>query len=477
MAQDLQAFPAGFLFGAATASYQIEGAFDEDGRGPSIWDTFAKTPGRVLNAETGDIADDHYHRYVEDVQHMADLGLGAYRFSFAWPRIQPDGKGEFNREGVAFYHRLLDELDKHGIKKLATLYHWDLPQTLEDEGGWPVRATAYHFEKYARFMAEEFGDRIDVWTTLNEPWCAAFLGYSSGAHAPGRSEPAASLAAAHHLNLAHGLAGRAIRSRIPGAQICIALNTHVPRPWDPTNPKDVDAARQIDALANRVFIDPLIKGEYPADLLQDTADVTDWAFVLEGDLDICRGPLDIVGVNYYSSHMVRFNDSIREWSAADGHKKSAFSCWPGADNCEFMPLVGPKTSMTWNIDPSAFTAHLIRMQRDTGLPLMVTENGAAFEDVVGEDGRVHDAERIAYLHGHLAAVLDAIAQGVNVQGYMVWSLLDNFEWGYGFERRFGMIRVDYTTLARIWKDSAYWYQQTIAMGALQPTTIVDGLVH
>ena len=461
-------FPDGFLFGAATASYQVEGAVAEGGRGPSIWDTRAHTPGMIRDGDVGDITDDHFHRYAEDVAAMAEIGLTAYRFSMAWPRIQPAGSGPFNEEGFAFYHRLLDELEKHGIEPLVTLYHWDLPQPLEDAGGWPNRDTAYAFEAYARRTATEFKDRVKHWTTLNEPWCTAFLGYSQGSHAPSRVEPAASLAAAHHLNLAHGLAARAIREAAPGATVSIVLNTHVPRPWDPSNPADVDASRRIDALANRIFMDPLVTGTYPADLIHDTRELTDWSFVRDGDLEAVRGSIDLVGVNYYSSHVVRFNADLELGDGVDGHSVAPGTAWPGSPHVEFMRPFGPLTTMGWNQDASAFHAFLLRAHRDMGLPIVVTENGASFDDVVAPDGRVHDADRVRYLHDHFEAVLKAIEDGVDVRGYMVWSFMDNFEWSHGFSKRFGLLRVDFDSLVRTWKDSAYWYQETIRTRRLTP---------
>jgi beta-glucosidase len=468
MTSALRTFPDGFLFGASTASYQIEGAVAEDGRGPSIWDTRAHTPGLIRDGETGDVTDDHYHRYADDVAAMAKLGLKAYRFSIAWPRIQPTGGGPFNEAGFAFYHRLLDELDKHGIEPLVTLYHWDLPQPLEDAGGWPNRDTAYAFEAYARRTIEEFKDRVTFWTTLNEPWCSAFLGYSQGSHAPSRTEPAASLAAAHHLNLAHGLASRAIKEVAPDATVSLVLNAHIPRPWDPSNAADVDASRRIDALANRVFIDPLAKGAYPEDLIDDTRSLTDWSFVRDGDLDIIRDTIDVIGVNYYSSHVVRHHPGAVGMPGADGHGAGAGTAFPGADMVEFVRPFGPLTTMGWNQDASAFHGHLLRIHRDLGLPIVVTENGAAFVDEVAPDGRIHDADRVRYLHDHFEAALLAIDEGADVRGYMVWSLMDNFEWSYGFTQRFGLFRVDYDTLRRTWKDSAYWYQETIRTRALTP---------
>ena len=461
-------FPPSFLFGASTASYQIEGATKEDGRLPSIWDTRAATPGLIHNGDTGDVADDHYHRYVDDIAAMAELGMTAYRFSIAWPRIQPTGTGDFNEGGFAFYHRLLDELEKHRILPIVTLYHWDLPQALEDAGGWPKRETAYHFETYARRTVEEFKERVKRWTTLNEPWCSAFLGYAAGSHAPSRAEPAASLAAAHHLNLAHGLGYRAIKEIIPDAEVSLVNNCHVPRPWNWANPGDVDACRQIDALANRIFTDPFVHGRYPEDLLEDTTSLTDWSFVQPGDLEIMKDAIDLFGVNYYSSHIVRHVDDPASKSANDGHSAGTGSAWPGADHVEFMPTMGPRTTMGWNQDWSAFRGHLVRMARETGKPLMVTENGASFDDVVDADGRIHDTARVQYLHDHFGAVLDAIADGVDVRGYMIWSFMDNFEWSYGFSKRFGLMRVDYDTLKRTWKDSAYWYQETIRTRQVAP---------
>jgi beta-glucosidase len=469
-------FPADFLFGAATASYQVEGAVHEGGRGTSIWDTFSHTPGRTWNGDTGDVACDHYNRFVEDVAAMAAVGLTAYRFSLAWPRIQPDGSGAFNQGGFDFYHRLLDELDKHGIEPIVTLYHWDLPQALEDAGGWPERATADRFAAYARRTAEEFKDRVTYWTTFNEPWCTAFLGYGSGAHAPGRSEPAASLAAAHHLNLAHGLAYRAIKDVHPEATVGIVLNAHVPRPWNVADPRDVAAARKIDALANRIFMDPYTHGSYPHDLLEFTSDLTDWSFVRDGDLDVIRGTLDVLGVNYYSSHSVRFNDRPHLGSGEDGHRMTVHSCWPGADDVEFMPLTGTRTTMGWNVDPSAFHAHLLRMQRDMGLPMIVTENGASWPDEVEDDGRIRDVDRYTYLHDHLEALAKAREEGADIRGYMAWSFMDNFEWAYGYSKRFGMMRVDYDTQHRTWKDSAYWYRETIRTRQLTPLGAMEGLV-
>ncbi|MFI7550112.1 GH1 family beta-glucosidase [Micromonospora sediminimaris] len=452
-------FPEGFVWGSATAAYQIEGAAKEDGRGPSIWDTYSHTPGRTLNGDTGDVAADHYHRWADDLDQVAALGLGAYRFSIAWPRVQPGGSGALNQAGVDFYSRLVDRLLELGIRPVATLYHWDLPQELEDAGGWPARDTAARFADYAEKIVGSLGDRVHTWTTFNEPWCSAYLGYASGVHAPGRTEPAAALAAVHHLNLAHGLAGRVIRDLAPAAQLSVTLNLHVIRPAS-GSAADADAARRIDALANRAFLGPMLDGAYPADLLADTAAVTDWSFVRDGDEATAAVPLDVLGVNYYSTTLVRAWDGVSPKSDSDGHGRSAHSAWVGSEQVEFLPQPGPYTAMGWNIEPAGLTGLLLRLHREyPDQPLMITENGAAFDDVVSPDGTIHDDRRIDYLHRHIAATHDAMAAGAAVRGYFVWSLLDNFEWAYGYDRRFGIIRVDYETQQRTWKDSAHWYRR------------------
>lgn len=468
-------FPADFLWGSATASYQIEGAATEGGRGPSIWDTFCATPGAVLNGDTGAVADDHYHRVAEDVAIMSALGLQAYRFSISWSRVQPTGSGEWNEEGIAFYSDLVDRLVAAGIRPVVTLYHWDLPQALEDAGGWTDRQTAYLFADYARTMAEVLGDRVTVWTTLNEPWCTAYLGYASGVHAPGRREQAASLAAVHHLNLAHGLAARAVRDVLgQDTQVSITLNLHVTRAAS-DSPEDVAALARIDTVANEVFLQPLLEGRYPEPVFAQTAHLTDWSFVQDGDLEIIRQPLDLLGVNYYSTGRVR---RLRgEPAVGDGtpgmhgHKSSEVSPWVGCEDVEWLPLPGPHTAMGWNIEPDGLTELLVGLhQRYPGLPMAVTENGAAFPDEVAPDGRVHDADRVAYLHDHIDAVGEAMDRGVDLRGYFVWSLLDNFEWAYGYDRRFGIVRVDYDTLDRIWKDSAHWYRELIRTRTIPPAS-------
>ena len=458
----VRTFPPEFLWGAATASYQIEGGVAEGGRGPSIWDTFSHTPGRVVNGDTGDVAADHFHRWRSDIELMKDLGLQAYRFSVSWSRVQPGGSGAFNAEGVDFYARIVDALRESGIAPVLTLYHWDLPDELEQAGGWPNRDTAHRFADYASHLARQLGDRVEIWTTLNEPWCAAYLGYASGVHAPGRTEPAAALAAVHHLNLGHGLAGRAVRAELGDeAQVSVTLNLHVARPADPDSAADREAVRRIDAVGNRAFLGPMLDGAYPDDLIADTAPITDWSFVRDGDTATARVPLSCLGVNYYKPDLVRHYDGIGPKDMADGHMHGA-SPWVGADDVDFVAQPGPYTSMGWNIDPSGLTELLLSLAgRYPDLPLMITENGAALPDPVGDDGLVHDADRIDYLRGHIDAVGEALDTGADVRGYFVWSLLDNFEWAHGYDKRFGVIRVDYDTLVRTLKDSARWYADLV----------------
>ncbi|MER8043532.1 GH1 family beta-glucosidase [Streptomyces sp. NPDC094032] len=449
-------FPAGFRWGSATAAYQVEGAAAEDGRTPSIWDTFSRTPGKVRNGDTGDTATDHYHRSREDVALMKELGLTDYRFSLSWSRVLPGGRGPVSQKGLDFYRRLADELLDAGIRPVATLYHWDLPQELEDAGGWPERETAERFAEYAGRAAEALGDRIGTWTTLNEPWCAAFLGYGSGEHAPGRADDRAALRAAHHLNLAHGLGVRALRAVLPAsAEVSLTLNPHALRPHTDT-PEDRDAVRRIDAVGNRIFLDPVFHGRLPADLVADTAAVTDWSFVHDGDLDTIASPIDSLGVNYYSPAVVAAGSSATP------------SPWPGAaGHVRFVPLPGPRTAMDWPVDADGLYELLVRLRDELpGVPLLITENGAAYDDYADPEGGVHDPERVAYLGAHLAAARRALADGVDLRGYFVWSLLDNFEWAHGYGRRFGIVHVDFPTGRRTPKDSFRWYGEVIARNGL-----------
>ncbi|WP_055525988.1 GH1 family beta-glucosidase [Streptomyces graminilatus] len=462
-------FPPAFLWGAATSAYQIEGAVREDGRTPSIWDTFSHTPGKTADGDHGDIAVDHFHRYRDDVRMMADLGLTAYRFSVSWSRVQPTGRGPAVQRGLDFYRRLVDELLEHNIKPSLTLYHWDLPQELEDAGGWPERETALRFAEYAQIMGAALGDRVEQWTTLNEPWCSAFLGYASGVHAPGRTEPLASLRAAHHLNLAHGLGTSALRAAMPARNtVSVSLNSSVVRPLS-QSPEDLAAVRKIDDLANGVFHGPMLHGAYPESLFAATASVTDWSYVLDGDLALINQPLDALGLNYYTPALVSAAAEKPSGPRADGHGASDFSPWPGAEDVLFHQSPGERTEMGWSIDPTGLHDLIMRYTREApGLPIYITENGAAYDDKPESDGSVHDPERIAYLHSHLRAVRRAIAEGADVRGYYLWSLMDNFEWAYGYGKRFGAVYVDYATLTRTPKSSALWYSRAARTGALPP---------
>lgn len=447
---DTAEFPTGFVWGVATASYQIEGAVTAGGRQPSIWDTFSRKPGAMHNGDNGDVADDHYHRYREDVALLADLGVTHYRFSLAWPRLQPDGKGAINAEGLDFYARLVDELLGHGIAPWVTLYHWDLPQALEDAGGWPVRDTAARFAEYAALTHEKLHDRIRHWTTLNEPWCSAFLGYAAGAHAPGRTEPAAALAAAHHLLLGHGWAVTAMREQDPGSQLGITVNLSLVSPAT-GDPADVEAARRVDAVSNRIFLDPLLRGRYPDDVRADVAAVSDFGFVRSGDEAVIAVPLDFLGVNYYFRAVVQANAGA---PVDDPHARA----WVGSTDVQPVRTGLPTTAMGWEIDPSGLYDVLTWVHRDYGpVPIYVTENGAAFDDTVSGDGTIPDHDRIAFLDSHFRATLGAIADGADIRGYFVWSLLDNLEWAYGYSKRFGLIHVDYATQTRTPKDSARWF--------------------
>ena len=462
-AGDPMRFPEGFAWGTATASYQIEGAVTEGGRSTSIWDTFCRVPGAVQNGETGDIADDHYHRWPEDLDLMAELGVGWYRFSLAWPRLQPDGRGDLNPNGVDFYARLVDGMLERGIQPWVTLYHWDLPQVLEDAGGWPERDTALRFADYAQRVHDRLRDRIRCWTTLNEPWCSSMLGYAAGIHAPGRKDPAAAIRAVHHLLLGHGLAVQAMRARAPELTYGITLNLH---PYFPASDAeaDLDATRRVDGIANRLFLDPLLRGSYPSDVVADLRTVSGFDHVRDGDLATMAQPLDALGVNYYTRGMVQ--------ASGRGPNPAAVTPLPGADDVEVVRRGLPVTEMGWEVDPDGLHEILTRVWRDYGpLPLYVTENGAAFADQPSSADTVDDPDRISYLDRHFRAAHRALADGVDLRGYFVWSLMDNFEWAFGYSKRFGLIYVDYATLRRIPKSSAHWYRRVIQQGlpAAAPT--------
>ncbi|MGY6497040.1 MAG: GH1 family beta-glucosidase [Microcella sp.] len=459
-------FPAGFRFGVATAAYQIEGATDRDGRRDAIWDAFARIPGAVVGAENGDRACEHYDRYRDDVALMKELGVDTYRFSTSWARVQPDGRTT-NAAGLDFYSRLVDELLGAGITPWLTLYHWDLPQVLEEAGGWPARDTALRFADYALAVHDVLGDRIEHWTTLNEPWCSAFLGYLSGEHAPGRQEPQAALDAAHHLLLGHGLAIEALRERDPKLSLGVTLNMTVPDPVDPSHPGDVDAARRIDAQHNRLFIDPIVRGAYPSDLLDDLAAAGLSLPVQDGDLETISAPIDALGINYYHGGALSDHpDPSAGLSTAAPSERPKLSPFPVADGVYWHSRHLPTTAMGWEVQPEGLTRLLVRVHkeytRDANIDLYVTENGAAYTDVVGPDGSVDDVERAAFLEQHLNAVLDAIDAGTPVHGYFYWSLMDNYEWAWGYDKRFGLVRVDYDTQVRTVKTSGMRYQRIIA---------------
>lgn len=432
-----------FLWGVATSAYQIEGAAAEDGRTPSIWDTFARVPGAVVDGPfgtSGDVACDHYHRLDEDLDLIAGLGVDSYRFSISWPRVQPGGRGAVNERGIAFYDRLVDGLLARGILPWATLYHWDLPQELEDAGGWPARDTAYRFADYAEAVAARLGDRVRHWTTLNEPWCAAVLGYGLGVHAPGRKDPNDSAAAVHHLLLGHGLAAQRVRAAAPGpVEVGITLNTsHVIPASD--SEADRDAARREDGQGTRIYLDPLVHGRYPADVLEDLDRKGVTLPIQDGDLAAIAQPLDFLGINYYTDHLV----------GADGEIRRGL----------------PVTAMDWEIHPEGLRDHLVRLGRDyPGLPLYITENGAAFADPeTAEGGTVDDPDRTAYLAAHIGAVAEAHRAGADIRGYFAWSLMDNYEWAEGYHKRFGIVHVDYATQRRTVKQSGHWFSRTVAAG-------------
>jgi len=453
-------FPPGFLWGAATAAYQIEGAAREGGRGESIWDVFSRVPGAVADGHNGDVACDHYHRAAQDIALMQDLNLTAYRFSVSWARCMPDGVTP-NPEGIAFYSDLVDRLLAAGITPWITLYHWDLPQALEDKGGWAARETAERFAEFAAVMHGALGDRVRFWTTLNEPWVSAFLGYAAGLHAPGRKDPSAALAAVHHLLLGHGLAVREIRSRDSAATVGITLNLTVADPADPDCELDRDAARRADGQSNRLFLDPLFRGEYPADVLADVAHLGMADVVRPGDLELISAPLDVLGVNYYHGGA---------FTAEPGREPDPSSPMVAADGVHTVPRGLPVTGMGWEVQPDGLRRLLVRLQREytgpAGIPIYITENGAAYDDEPDAAGFVNDEDRRSFFEQHLRALHAAIAEGVDVRGYFAWSLLDNFEWAFGYHQRFGLVRVEYDTQRRIPKASGLWYARVAASNAL-----------
>lgn len=434
-------FPAGFRWGSATSSYQIEGAAFEDGRSMSIWDTFCRTPGKVLNGDNGDVACDHYHRYAQDIDLMAEMGLQVYRFSIAWPRVLPNGTGAVNEAGLDFYDRMVDALLAKNIEPFATLYHWDLPQALQDVGGWPSRSIVDAFVNYTDVMTRRLGDRVKNWTTHNEPWCISFLSHEIGAHAPGAKDLGQALAAAHHVLLSHGRAVPVIRANVADAKVGIVLNQTWADPIEDT-PIDRAAAWRRDGNFNRWFLDPIFKGSYPPDMLELYDD--DMPEIQAGDMAAIAAPMDFLGINFYNREVV---------GEGDGE---------GLLRLRYEKPAGEYTSMNWEVYPQSMYEMLTRLQRDYAPPpIYITENGAAYHDVVAADGEVYDLRRLAYVKGHLHSVHRAIEAGVPVKGYFVWSLLDNFEWAWGYSERFGVVYVDFETQQRILKQSAKWYMQII----------------
>lgn len=461
--------PAGFIFGTATASYQIEGSVAADGRGPSIWDTFSHSAGTTRNGDTGDVACDHYRRMDDDLDLIAELGAPAYRFSVAWPRVQPTGKGPANTEGLDFYRRLVAGLRERAIAPVATLYHWDLPQPLEDAGGWVERDTTERFAEYASIVAAALGDDVEMWITLNEPWCSAWLGYGNGRHAPGLRDLGKAAAATHHLLLAHGEAVSALRAAISDASVGISLNLAEIRPGS-DDEADVDAARRLEGNHNRIFLDPLFSGRYPEDMLEHYAAHTPgFSVVRDADLPIIAQPIDFLGINFYTP------STVIDVSRVDAANAAGY-CVPEpepdliAENLRTRGVARPEyqqSEMGWEIEPGALRDLLCRVGSEyTSLPLYVTENGGAFDDYVDPEGRIHDRRRISYIDAHLRAVADAIAEGTDVQGYFAWSLLDNFEWGHGYSKRFGLVWVDYPSGTRLRKDSFAWYRHVATSGHL-----------
>lgn len=465
-------FPHDFMWGTATASYQVEGALHEDGRTPCIWDTFCTLPGAVADGSSGQSACDQYHRYPEDIALMRELGVKAYRLSIAWPRIMPDAGGAINQLGIDHYRRELDALREAGIMPVVTVYHWDLPQYLEDHGGWASRDTALRLADYADVLARELGDRVGIWTTLNEPWCCAYLGYGNGEHAPGVRDYGKALAAVHHLNLAHGLGAQAIRARLgDGANISSVLNLSV-NVAETDSEADRAAKRRADLIANEVFLGPMFEGRYDPEIFEATKPYTDWSFVHDGDEERIHQPVQSLGVNFYSTTHVRHRGPEAAGAATDASRLRR-NPMPAQDIVEVLPPAGELTAMGWNQEPRGLTTLLTELsERFPGLDLIVSENGSAWDDEVTLDPNapggkiVHDPKRVAYLDAHVRAVVDALQSGAKVKGYFAWSLLDNFEWALGYSKRFGIIRVDYDTQERIWKDSALRFRQIVADNAI-----------
>ncbi len=452
-------FPDNFLWGAATAAYQIEGAAQEDGRGVSIWDTFSRIPGKVINGDTGDVACDHYHRVPEDIALMKELGLKAYRFSISWPRMFPNGDGVREERGFTFYNKLIDGLIEAGITPLMTLYHWDLPQALQDKGGWANREIVQAFADYATAVSQAFGDRVKMMAPINEPWCVAWLGHGLGVHAPGITDRKQAFAAAHHTVLAHGAAARAIRAVHPDVKVGPVLNQDYFFASDPTNPDVAHAVDVLDAQANRWWMDAIFHGKYPDVLMAKFgSEITPW--IKDGDMELAQTHNDFLGINHYWSTKVK---------PSTGTAPMQFNTSDLFDLDVDTTPEGPLTDMGWPITPKNFGEGLIRWKHELGdrLPdIYITENGVAYDDGIGGDGKINDTRRISYLNDYISSVGDAIQAGVPVKGYFEWSLMDNYEWSLGYGKRFGIVHMNYETLVRTIKESGRWYSRVIANNGL-----------
>jgi beta-glucosidase len=438
-------FPKDFAWGAATAAYQVEGAKDEDGKGESIWDRFASNPAHIEDRRDGSVACDHYHRYREDFAIARDLGISHYRFSLSWPRIVPNGTGAVNEKGLDFYDRLIDSMLENGIRPYATLYHWDLPQALQASGGWANRATVDAYARYADIATKRYGDRVKDWMTHNEPWVAAFVGNLFGAHAPGNKDLKTALACAHGILLSHGRAVPVIRANVPGARVGIVHNLEWVEPAT-SRTEDVAAAMRHDGAFNRWFLDATFRGSYPGDMLAWYG--PDAPAIKPGDMETIAAPIDFLGVNYYTRRVIAHDPAGR---TAEGRGFIAAKQI-------YRPFIPRAHFDEWEINPEGLFKTLVRVHDEYGAPAMiVTENGTSLPDLPGPDGAVHDPVRTRYIARHTAAVREAIREGVDVRGYFVWSLMDNFEWGFGFTKRFGIVHVDYDTQKRTVKDSGAWY--------------------
>jgi beta-glucosidase len=430
-------FLSDFIWGTATASYQVEGAAQEDGRGPSIWDTFCRTPGKIKNGDTGDVACDHYHRYPEDIALMKELGVSAYRLSIAWPRLFPEGRGRLNTKGLEFYERLIDALLAANITPWVTLYHWDLPQALQDQDGWENRKTVEAYVAYVEVVSKRLGDRVKHWITHNEPWVAAFLGNLLGIHAPGLKDAAKALQVSHHLLLSHGLAEPVIRANSPASSLGITLNLAPVHPASPA-PEDVAAARRYDGFMNRWFLDPLFGLGYPVDMLEAYGSLV--PEITQRDLETIAAPTDFLGINYYTRSVVKHNpDNFLQ--------------------LEPVPFGTERTFFDWEVYPDGLREIIARVGREYHpVAIYITENGATYQDVRSGDGSVHDGARQSYLERHVAKLSQAMHEGAPLKGYFLWSLLDNFEWAEGYEKRFGITYVDFATQQRTLKQSGQWYK-------------------